>query len=112
MSRTDLYKNKQNKNMIYIKAFINEFVSTFRWLVDPHSKIELIMGLIIMLLFVGISIYASQFLFLAVFLLQTIYIFYTFIANKLNISKKISFIVYLFITIPQIILLISQLIFY
>ena len=95
--------------MIYIKAFINGFLSTFRWLVDPHSKIELIMGLIIMLLFVGISIYASQFLFLAVFLLQTIYIFYTFIANKLNISKKISFIVYLFIMIPQIILLFSLL---
>lgn len=98
--------------MIYIKAFINGFLSTFRWLVDPHSKIELIMGLIIMLLFVGVSIYASQFLFLAVFLLQLIYILYTFITNKFNISKKTSFIVYLSITIPQIILLISQLIFY
>lgn len=98
--------------MIYIKAFINGFLSTFRWLVDPHSKIELIMGLIIMLLFVGVSIYASQFLFLAVFLLQLIYIVYTFITNKFNISKKTSVIVYLSITIPQIILLISQLIFY
>lgn len=98
--------------MIYIKAFINGFLSTFRWLVDPHSKIELIMGLIIMLLFVSVSIYASQFLFLAVFLLQLIYIVYTFITNKFNISKKTSVIVYLSITIPQIILLISQLIFY
>lgn len=75
--------------MTYIKSFLNGFVSTFRWLLDPSNKFELTLCLLF-LIFISIYCIINGAVFYGVaFSIQVITAFISYLFYNSDINKKV-----------------------
>lgn len=75
--------------MIYIKTFLNGFISTFRWIIGPTNKFELILGLIFSITISILCAFNNVILYSIAFGMQAISAFISYLYYNSEINKKI-----------------------
>lgn len=75
--------------MTYIKSFLNGFISTFRWAIDPTNKFELTLCLIFLITLSTFCAFNDVILYSIAFGIQVITAFISYLYHNSEISKKV-----------------------
>jgi hypothetical protein len=75
--------------MTYIKSFLKGFISTFRWVIDPTNKFELILCLIFLITLSAFCAFNDVILYSIAFGIQVITAFISYLYHNSEISKKV-----------------------